>query len=146
MRMASTALYLAVDTIVDVCGPDAREKQQHLEGQEVRRDEEQRHAVRECLQQMPSSPSAPGVKHSRHMPSNQQQTPQQECSCTLMTAVAQEQMKRNLCCDAARHLQNAVQGVEGEASKGAQRVLLVVLVMNVVQRPAAKAASTYKYD
>ncbi len=31
--------------------------------------------------------------------------------------------------------------MEGKAGKGAQRVLLVVLVMDVVQRPAAKNAS-----
>ena len=51
---SSTELHLAVDAIVNVCGPDAREEQQHLEGQEVRRDEEQGHAVRERLQQQQS--------------------------------------------------------------------------------------------
>jgi hypothetical protein len=35
------------------------------------------------------------------------------------------------------HLQDAVKGVEGQASEGRQRVLLVVLVVRVVQVPAA---------
>lgn len=36
------------------------------------------------------------------------------------------------------YLQDAVKGVEGQPSKGGQGVLLVVLVMNVVQHPAAQ--------
>ncbi len=36
------------------------------------------------------------------------------------------------------YLQNAIQGVEGQPSKGGQGVLLVVLVVNVVQHPAEK--------
>ena len=40
-----------------------------------------------------------------------------------------------------QHLQNAVNGVEGQACKRRQRVLLVVLVVHVVQRPAAARSS-----
>ena len=55
----------------------------------------------------------------------------------MLTAGAHGLTKCNLCRAVAQHLQNAVQGVEGEASKGAQRVLLVVLVVYVVQAPAS---------
>lgn len=44
------------------------------------------------------------------------------------------------------HLQDAIQGVKGQPSKGRQRVLLVVLVMNVVQHPAPpNATSQFKF-
>ncbi len=34
------------------------------------------------------------------------------------------------------NLQDAIKGMEGQPSKGGQRVLLVVLMVNVVQNPA----------
>ena len=39
------------------------------------------------------------------------------------------------------HLEDAIQGVEGKAGKGRQRVLLVVLVVSVVQQPAQRSTA-----
>ena len=39
------------------------------------------------------------------------------------------------------YLQDAIEGVEGQPSKGGQRVLLVILVVNVVQHPVPPNAT-----
>ncbi len=42
------------------------------------------------------------------------------------------------------YLEDAIQGVEGQPSKGGQGVLLVVLVVDVVQHPAPPNATLMK--
>ena len=44
------------------------------------------------------------------------------------------------------HLQDAVHGVESQASKGGHAVLLVVFVVDVMQQPAGTLNSTLEND
>ena len=113
-----------VDGVMYVCGPQPSREQQQLEGHEVHWDEQQRPAVWQRLQERNirsedmSNAAAGLVPHSGQLDGHYR---------------------------AAADLHDAVQGVECEAGKGAERVLLVVLVVYVVQGPAGRQPRSSGY-
>lgn len=116
-----------VDGVVYVCGPQPGREKQQLEGHEVHRDEQQRPAIRQRLQER-----------------NTRSEDMSNAAAGLVPYSGQLEGHYR----AAADLHDAVQGVEREAGKGAEGVLLVVLVVYVVQGPAGRhlGSSCYQPD
>jgi hypothetical protein len=107
--------------VVDVCGPNGREKKQHLVSQEVHGHIEQRPGVGQSLRPMVRE----GGRKMLYLAdaSGMLWTLQQVLLYTVPPGA---------------HLHDAVQRVEGKACEGAHLVALVVFVVDEVQPPARK--------
>ena len=113
-----------VDGVMYVCGPQPGREQQQLEGHEVHRDEQQRPAVWQRLQ----------VRNIRL-----------ENTCNAAAGLVPHSGQLEGHYRAVADLHDAVQGVECEAGKGAERILLVVLMVYVVERPAGRQPGVSRY-
>ena len=157
---------LAMKAVMDVGGPDAGHEEQQLKGQEVHWNEEQKHRIGQrlhpdthtsvCLllatacQQVRGSRNALArelqaiatVLHHKQAVDSivwLGQTPgtvRSDAKHVAALIIVCRRFTSNSCMGLA-HLKDAVNRVERKPREGGQRVLLVVLVVYVVQAPAA---------